>query len=121
MLLAPFSRTDQSLFFPIPAADNYGPLRLPARFQQFAKSVHRLQHSRRAAVRVDGAVYPGITMIARKHPFIGKLTATHPPDHIPNGAELVILFEMHLHLHRTRPHVIGEWQRALPFARGIWP
>ena len=58
-------------------------------------------------------------MIAGDYPFVGKFTATHPPDHIPDCAELVILFEMQLHLHRSWSDVIGKWQRALPVARGI--
>ena len=77
------------------------------------------EHRRRAAVRIDRAVDPGVAMIARNHPFVGKLAAAHAANHIPESAELIVLLEMHLHPHRSRSHVIGERQRTLPFARRV--
>src|SRR5580692_346051 len=108
MLLAPFGGSDQTLFFSVPASENDRPLRPPARFQQFAQPVYGLQHRRCAAVRVNRSVHPGVAVIARDNPFVGIFTSAHSPNHIPNSAELVILFEMHLHFYRTGPQVISK-------------
>src|SRR5271155_2473186 len=121
MLLGPLGGTDQSFFFAIPTAENHRALRLPTRLQQLAHSVHGFKHRRRAAVRVDRTVYPRVAMIAGDNPFVGKLAAAHPADDIPQSAELIILFEMHLDANRSRSHVVGEGQRTLPLARRIWP
>ena len=60
-------------------------------------------------------------MIAGDHPFFGQFRAAHPADHIPERSVLVVLLEMHLHLHRPRAGVVGERQSALPLARRVRP
>src|SRR5580658_8764043 len=121
MLLGPLSGADQSFFFAIPTAENHRALRLPARLQQFADSVHAFEHRRGAAIGVDCTVNPRVPMIARNHPLVRKLAASHPADDIPESAVLIILLEMHLHPHRSRSHVVGERQRPLPLARRVGP
>src|SRR5436309_1751654 len=43
------------------------------------------------------------------------------PDHVPNGAELIILLNVQLHSHRPRPRVIVERQSSLPVAGNSLP
>src|SRR6266571_9210 len=105
----PIRRTDQTLFFAVPTTDNDRAFRLPTRFQQLADPVYSLEHCRGAAVGIDGTVRPRVTVITRDHPLVGQLATAHAPDHVPDGAEPIILLQMHFHLHRPRSHVIGEW------------
>src|SRR4029077_3988598 len=106
-------------FFGIPTPDYDGALRLPSRLHPFADSMHRFQHGRSTAVGIDRAVHPGIAMIACNYPFIRQLAAANPPDHVPDGTQLVVLPEVHLHLGRTRTDVVGEGQRTLPITRRV--
>src|SRR5215468_2951788 len=110
MLFAPFRRSNQSLLFRVPAGKDNGALWLPPRFQQFADTMHSLKHGGGSAVRVDGSIDPGISVIPCDHP-LGRIFSTgNTPNHIPDGAVLVILLEMELYLHRPRTDVIGERQ-----------
>ena len=59
--------------------------------QQRADAVHSLEHGGGAAVGIDGAVDPGIAMIAGDHPLVGILRPFDFADHIPDDAALVIL------------------------------
>ena len=108
MLLGPFSRANQPFFFRVPTPENDRALRFPARLQQLADAVYRLQHRRRSAVRVHRTIDPRVSMITRDHPLIGQLRSPHSANHVPDGAELIVLFETHSHFHRPRTHVIGE-------------
>ena len=117
MIFAPLGGTDQSFLFRVPASDHNRPLGLPARLQQFAQPVHRLQHRRRAAVRIDRSIHPGIAMIARHHPLVGRRRSPNFANDIPNGAELVVLLKVHLHFRGTGTDVVSKRQRALPLAR----
>src|SRR5207245_11808219 len=101
MLLAPFGRTDQTLFFAVPTTDNDRAFRLPTGFQQLADPVYSLEHCRRAAVGIDGAVRPRVAVITHHHPLVAKLATAHAPDHVPANARLIIL--PHTHLHPPRP------------------
>src|SRR5258706_11770813 len=81
--------------------------------------MHRFQHRRRAAIWVDCAIHPGITMIPSHHPLVRELAARNAPDHVPESAELIILLQMHLDPYRPWPHVIGKRKRTLPLARRV--
>src|SRR6267378_7590574 len=117
MIFAPLGGTDQSFFFRVPASEHDRPLGLPARLQKLTQSVHRFQHRRRATVWVHRSIYPGISMIACYPPLIGRRRSPNFANDIPNGAELVILLNVHLHSRRARTNMVGKRQRSLPFTR----
>ena len=116
MLLPPFCRADQSLFFRIPTAEDNRALRLPPRLQQFTNAVCCLKHGSRTAIGIDGSIHPGIAMISADDPFVRKFVAADFADYVPNCAVLIILLKVHLHFRRTRTDVISERQRPLPIA-----
>src|ERR1700704_5340358 len=82
--------------------------------------MHGLEHRGGAAVGINRAIHPRIAMVARNHPLFRQLAPRYATDHVPERAELVVLFEVHLQLRRTWSNVIGERQRALPLAWRGW-
>ncbi len=103
MIFDPFGGADEAFFFRVPAADDDGALRLPARLEQGAEAVDRLEHGRGAGVGIDGAVDPGVAVIAGDDPvvFLGGVAAGDGADHVPDDAEPGVLLEVHVHLDRA--------------------
>src|ERR1700730_8180272 len=108
MLLAPFGGTDESFFFGVPTADDNGSLRLPAGLHKFTQTMCRFQHCRSPAVWIDGSIDPRVTMASCDYPFIRRRCPGNFTDHIPDGAELVILLEMHPYFRWARTYVISK-------------
>src|SRR5262249_24737810 len=109
----------QSFLFRVPTGEDNGSVRLPALLQQFADSVYRFEHRRRAAVGIDSAIDPGVAMIPEDDQLVWIFVSRNSADDIPNRPIVIILLEMHFDTHRSRSNVIGEWQRTLPFTRGL--
>ena len=59
--------------------------------EQRADAVDGFEHGGGAAVGIDGAVDPGIAMIADDDPLVGRLGALDFADDVPDGAALVVL------------------------------
>src|SRR5215469_2633870 len=114
MALPPLGRADEPLFLRIPAADNDGPLRFPSGLEQFAEPVHGFEHRGGPAVRIDGAIHPGIAVIPCGDPLVRRLGTANPANNVPDRTVLVILLEVHLDSNWTWACVIGEWQGTLP-------
>ena len=95
MALHPLRRSDQTFFFGVPGAYFDGPLWFPTLLQELAQTMYGLEHCSRAAVRIDCAVDPRVAVIACDHPVV-RLFANDGSNHIPDGAQLVILFEVHV-------------------------
>src|SRR5437870_1754804 len=117
MLLYPLSGADQAFFFAIPTAKDQCPPGFPSRLEQFADAVHRFQHGRRTAVGIHRSVDPCVAMISCDDPFVRQFTSAYAANNVPERAELIVLFEMHLHSYRARTDVVSKRQRALPIAR----
>ena len=120
VLLHPLGRADQAFLFGVPTAEDHGALRPPAVLQQRADPVYCLQHRGRSAVGIDGAVHPGIAMIARHHPVVRIALrplpcrsrprwsgAGNPAPRRGGPSRRLVL------------HVIAEGQRALPSLRHV--
>ena len=73
--------------------------------------MHRLKLRRGAAVGIDRAIDPGVAMVARDHPLVGKLRSLHHADDVVDGGKVIVLLQQHVHLHRSGTDVIGERQR----------
>ena len=86
--------------------------------EEDADAVDGFEHGGGAAVGIDGAVDPGIAMIAGDDPLIGEFGAGDGADDVPDGGVLVVHFENQVDLD-AGTDVVGEGQRALPFARGV--
>src|SRR5579862_2588459 len=99
MLFCPFGGSDKPKFFPIPASENNGPFGPPTGLEQFANSVNRFKHRSGAAVGINGSVNPGVAMIARNNPGIGRFASWNFSSDIPDCAVLIILFEMHFYFY----------------------
>ena len=80
------------------------------------------EHGRGAAVGVDRAVDPSVAVVAGDDPSVMRfgVGAFNGADDVPDGAQLVVLLEMHVHLHRIRAaEMVGEGQAALPVMRHV--
>ena len=78
------------------------------------------EHGGGAAVGVYGAVDPGVAMIAGDDPvvFLVRVGAVDGADDVPDGANFVVLHEVHVDFYGAgAAEVIGEREAALPFAR----
>ncbi len=97
MFLRPLRRTDQALFFRIPAAKVEGAARLPSLRQQTADAVDGFQHGRSPTGGIDSPIDPGVTMIPGDHPLIRKFAAGDFANHVPHRALRVVHLEAHVH------------------------
>ncbi len=80
------------------------------------------EHGGGAGVGVDGAVDPGVAMVAGDDPgvLVFGVGAVDGADHVPDGAELVVLLEVHVDLDRAgAAEMVGERQAALPLMRDV--
>ena len=108
MLLDPFCGTNEAFFFGVPTAENDGALWPPTLRDERADAVHRLEHGRGAAGRIDGAIDPGIAMIAGDHPVVWILRSFDFSDDIPDDAALVVLLRDEVDFHAAGAYVIAE-------------
>jgi hypothetical protein len=74
----------------------------------------RFEHGCGAAGGVDGAIDPGVAVIADDDPVVGVLDAFDLSNYVPDDAALIVLLRDQVDLHAARPQVIAEGQRALP-------
>src|SRR5215472_17905498 len=81
--------------------------------------MYGLQHGDGAASRVYGAIDPGIAMIARHDQRLGPRIPTHGANHIPNGAELVNLFQVQLHRGWSGTDMVEKRQPTFPAGGGF--
>ena len=92
VVLDPLGGTDEAFFFGVPGTDDDGALWLPALLEEIAETVDGLQHGSGAAVGIDCAVDPGITMVAGGPPSRSRCCSgsvpSIGPDDVPDGAEL---------------------------------
>ncbi len=79
--------------------------------------MHRLEHGGGAAVRIHRSVHPRVAVIAGDDPLIGRNRSAHFANHVPDGAELVILLQVQLYFRRPGTDVISKRQRSLPLSR----
>ena len=128
VLLGPLGRADEAFFFGVPTGDDDGAGGLPALLEESAEAVDGFEHGGGAAVGVDGAVDPGVAMIAGYDPIVGVVGAGNGADDVPDGAEGNVLIEMHVDGDvcggcgvgsGAGSRVIGEGERALPVARRL--
>ena len=85
--------------------------------EQRADAVDGFKHGGGAAGGVDGAIDPGIAVIAGDDPIVGVLRAFDFSDHVPDDAALVVLLGDEVDLYAAGAEVIAEGQRALPALR----
>src|SRR5579863_10049530 len=107
MLFCPFSGSDKPEFFRIPASENNGSFGLPTGLEQFTNSVNGFEHRSGATVGINGPENPGVAMIARNNPGIGRFASRNFSSHIPDCAVLIILFEMHFYFYRPWSNVVS--------------
>ncbi len=71
---------------------------LPALLEEIAEAVDGFEHGGGAGVGVDGAVDPGVAMVAGYDPvvFLRGAGAGNGADDVPDGAEGDVLFEVHV-------------------------
>ena len=71
---------------------------LPALLEQIAEAVDGFEHGGGAAVGIDGAVDPGVAVVAGDDPVVllRGVGAWDSADDVPDGAELVVLLKMHV-------------------------
>ena len=122
--LDPLGRAHQALFFGIPARNHDATLGLPSLLQQVAQPMHSLEHRSGAAIQIDRPIDPRVAMISGNDPIflLLRICAIDCADHIPDGAQLVVLHQVHVNLHCARPaEMVGEGQCALPLARSLQP
>ena len=91
VLLHPLRGADEAFFLGVPTAEDDGALGAPALAEQDADAVHRFQHGGGAAGGIDGAVDPGVAVIAGDDPIAGVLRAFYLSDHVPDDAPLIVL------------------------------
>ena len=110
VLLGPLGGAHEAFFFGVPTADDDGALGLPALLEEFAEAVDGFEHGGGAGVGIDGAVDPGVAMVAGYDPvvFLGGAGAGDGADDVPDGAEGDVLLEV---------HVDGDFGRRLCFLR----
>ncbi len=126
VLLGPFGGADEAFFFGVPTGDDDGAMGLPALLEEVAEAVDGLEHGGGAAGGIDGAVDPGVAMVAGDDEviFLRGVGAGDASDDVPDGAEGVVLLESHVDGDSAAAggaaDVIGEGKRALPVARGSW-
>ena len=79
-------------------ADDDGALGLPALLEELAEAVDGFEHGGGAAVGIDGAVDPGVAVVAGDDPVVllGGVGAVDGADDVPDGAEGVVLLEVHV-------------------------
>jgi len=116
----PLRGTHQAFFFAIPTGKKSWCASVSSQTHSSPIPCARLQHCR---VPLFGSTAPKPT---RRDgcPAITHLPGgrcTHAPITSPERAKLIVLLQVHLYAYRTWPHVIRERQRALPFARRVWP
>ena len=94
---------------------------LPALLQELAEAVDGFEHGGGAGVGIDGAVDPGVAMVAGDDPVVllGGVGAGDGADDVPDGAEAGVLLEIHVDGDGGgAAEVVGEGQAALPVVRG---
>src|ERR1035441_4022981 len=83
--------------------------------------MNRFEHGGGAAGGIDGAVDPGVAVIAPHHPLVGVLRSFELADDIPNDAALEVLHgdqvDLHAALSSKLSEVVAEGQGALPLLR----
>src|SRR5579863_5218707 len=67
----PFCRTEETWFFTVPRAIDYGALGLPTLFDQFAERARFFDHGGLAGERIFRAIDPSIVVIAANDPLVG--------------------------------------------------
>src|SRR5205814_8703741 len=102
----------------IPTAKNDRAAWLPPALKQLSEGATNFQHRRGAAVGIDGAEHPCITMISHDDPAISFGSAINPRDHVPKRARLIIhvRFQMHAHIIRAA-NVIRKRETTLEITR----
>lgn len=84
VLLHPFCRSDQAIFFSIPACKHDGTLRLPALRKQFAEHTTEFDNDGCSTVGVCSTTNdPGISMVANDDSFVGA-RAVDDADGVPD-------------------------------------
>ena len=117
MLLDPLGGADEAFFLGIPTAKDDGAFGPPALRDESTDAVDGLEHGGGAAGGVDGAVDPGVAMIAGDNPVAGVLGALDFSDDVPDDAALIVLIGDKVDFYAARPEVVAERQRALPALR----
>jgi len=93
--------------------------------EEVAEAMDGFEHRGGAGVGVNGAVYPGVAVVAGDDPivFLGGTGAGDSADDVPYGAEGDVLLEVHVDGDAggifalcAGAEVVSEGKRALPFA-----
>src|SRR5260221_4785085 len=79
--------------------------------------MHCLQHRRSAAAGINRPIDPRVAMVPSNYQSLGPGITARCADYVPDGAKLIILFQMQLHPDRAGAKVISKRQPAFPFAR----
>ena len=87
VLLGPLGGADEAFFFGVPAADDDGALGLPALLEQVAEAMDGFEHGGGAGVGIDGAVDPGVAMVAGDDPVV--LLGGSVPGMVPMTSQMV--------------------------------
>ena len=126
VLLGPFGGADETFFFGVPAAEDDGATGLPTLLEETADAVNGFEHGGGAAVGVDGAVDPGVAVVAGDDPVFGVVGAGDGADDVPDGADGDVLLEVHVDgdfavggVGGAGAEVVGEGKGTLPVARGF--
>src|SRR5438105_6421605 len=117
MLLGPFGRSQETLFFAVPGAIDDRATRTPSALRQLAQRLRFFEHGHLAAERIACAVHPCIVMISTNDPLISAIASRQSRDDAARRNDLPIEFEIQMCARRTGADVISDRQRATPVGR----
>ena len=116
-LLHPLGRSQKAILLAVPGRQEDRAPRLPAAAEGGGQAARRLQERGGPRVRVDGAVGPGIAVVAEDDQPVGLGRSRDGRDHVVQRSDGVVHLDRHLDLGRAGSEVIGERQAALPLVR----
>ncbi len=113
-ILAPLHRAHQTVLLGVPAGEEDGAARPPSGLDGGGESARGLEPGGGARVGVDGAVGPGVAMVAEDDEPLGLLAPFDAAEDVEDRLEPLVHGDRHLDRGAARAEVVGEGQAALP-------
>ena len=102
-LLAPLGRAGERPLLGVPVAEDQRAAGREAASLQLAGDTRQLEHRRRAARRIDGAVDPCVVVVAEEDHLVRLFAAAQDADHVGDGACLERRLDLEVQPRRAGP------------------